>query len=128
MRYVIAICLFSLPLLLAGCSSQPANVSGVVTADGEPVTNGSVTFAPVGEGRPAVGDIGADGSFTLVTAAGKGAEAGPHKVVYAAPEPEEKEDGSVGPRSKWSGWQTPAGFTVELKSGDNEFKIELVKP
>jgi len=56
-------CVFG--LLCLGCSSNNlVEVSGTVTIDGKPLTVGFVTLVP-SNGRPAYGEIGPDGRFTL---------------------------------------------------------------
>ncbi|MFM8497211.1 MAG: hypothetical protein ACKOEM_17075 [Planctomycetia bacterium] len=81
---------FALLLAAAGCGrSLPpvATVSGRVMLAGKPVTTGAVWFYPAGSGRPAIGQIGPDGRFTLATfAAGDGALLGDHRVVIEARE------------------------------------------
>lgn len=53
--------------LSTGCDNGPevAPVHGHVTYKGTPVPTGTVTFYPTQGGRPAVGNIKADGSYTL---------------------------------------------------------------
>jgi hypothetical protein len=71
----------TLPIVLcaiafSGCGRSPfelAPVTGTVTIDGKPLTSARVMFAPVAKpgthesGKPAVGRLGADGSFHLTT-------------------------------------------------------------
>src|SRR4051794_35506157 len=61
-------------------------VSGTVTYKGQPVPLGTVTFTPEStEGRPAAGDIEADGSYTATTATtGDGMLPGKYKVSINA--------------------------------------------
>jgi hypothetical protein len=74
-------------LALTGCggSGHPPTVavSGTVTFQGEPLTNGTVRFVPVDPqtGRPAEGIIGPDGKFTLSTfSPGDGVLAGDYGI------------------------------------------------
>lgn len=55
-------------LCLAGCDDRPKRVpvAGKVLIDGEPLTNGYVTFIPENN-RPAVGQIDEQGNFRLTT-------------------------------------------------------------
>lgn len=54
-------------LALSGCnSSDQVSVSGKVTLDGNPVSSGRVEFYPE-KGRPAVGQIDAEGRYELST-------------------------------------------------------------
>ncbi|HTN74883.1 MAG TPA: hypothetical protein VL096_06535 [Pirellulaceae bacterium] len=88
--------------LVLGCESGPklppmARVSGTVTLDGKPVTRGLVQFQPDKtkgtDGPVAIGMIGADGKFDLVTAQVKGAMVGHHTVmVEARAEPKNEMD------------------------------------
>jgi len=81
---------FALLLAAAGCGrSLPpvAPVSGRVMLAGKPVTTGAVWFYPAASGRPAIGEIGSDGRYTLATfAAADGALLGEHRVVIEARE------------------------------------------
>jgi hypothetical protein len=54
----------------------------VVLGDGKPLTSGQIHFAPMHQpGRPAAGNIGPDGTFTLTTSVeGDGAEANEYRV------------------------------------------------
>lgn len=130
--------LIFLSLVVAGCGGPPrAKVNGKVVVNGQPVTEGSLTFAPLGSGdagkpgSPSIGQIKPDGTFALGTAKeSDGAVIGRHQVLYTAPVPE-------GP--DWDGYGTPppmkvspfSGFVpkeseVEVKAGKNEITIELV--
>lgn len=78
----VACCLVA--MLVVGCGPKGpelASVTGKVTLDGTPVTNGLVTFVPVGGGRPATGKTDANGQYTLVGVDGKGALLGQHRVT-----------------------------------------------
>lgn len=73
------------PVLLVGCggSDRPslAPASGVVRLDGEPVEGATVTFIPVGGGRPASGRTDSNGRYTIKTYHdAPGAIVGDHKV------------------------------------------------
>lgn len=129
-----------LSLCLTGCGGgggklPVAKVVGKVVSDGKPVTGGSITFAPVGNGKdpagkPASGAVQTDGTFKLFTYRDNdGAVIGKHKVTYSAPAGEAKEgpDGhSVQTPSPYAGLavQNP---DVEIKSSGNEITIELKK-
>ena len=138
--------IFSVALLigLAGCSGgQPtAKVSGKVTHDGQGVTGGLVTFAPVASGsgamsagKGATGQVQADGTYVLSTEKpGDGAVIGRHKVTYlaaAAPAPAAsgsepgKHDETPAP-SPLQGL-IPKEPEVEVKAGENTINIELVR-
>jgi hypothetical protein len=68
----------------AGCESKgkPVKVEGTVTLDGKPLSGASVTFNPVGGGRPSVGTTDSSGHFQLTTFnTGDGALPGDYKVT-----------------------------------------------
>jgi hypothetical protein len=124
-----------------GCSqgSHPtAKVAGKVTHDGQPVTSGSLTFAPAAGtvGKPAAGVVKPDGSYTLSTYAPEdGAAVGRHKVMYTpgggdsgqqqVPVEPGKHDERPAAPVPFSGL-VPKEPEVEVKAGSNEINIELV--
>lgn len=121
-------------MLLVGCgasgcgSSDKGKVSGTVTAAGQPVSGGSVSFAPVAgssAGRVATGAVRSDGSFSLSTDADEdGALIGRHEVVYTPPSVGgESADPAL--KSPYHGL-VPREREVEVKGGDNKFAIELI--
>jgi len=75
----VLICVASL-----GCGSKGpelGSVTGKVTLDGKPVTNGLVTFKPVAGGREATGRTDANGQYELLYIDRKGALLGQHNVT-----------------------------------------------
>ena len=90
----------------AGCGTAKATkVEGVVTLDGKPLPGATVSFMPVGEGRPASGRTDSDGSFRLTTfATDDGALPGTYKVVVMV---QDADDKLVG--------RSPGTFTEEEK-------------
>ena len=85
-RPIMPLALAFLLLAASGCSSGPkfGKVSGKVSFRGQPVTTGTITFYPE-SGRPAIAQIGPDGTFTLTTNTnGDGAQVGNHKVTIHA--------------------------------------------
>jgi hypothetical protein len=140
MRRIIVSCFVGSLLLLAGCNSDGMNkapVSGKVLANGQPVTEGSLLFAPqaadggADAGIPALGKVQQDGTFTLGTSGtSDGAVIGKHQVIYNPPRQDAPD---------WDGYGTPpavkvspfAGLVpkqaiIEVKAGKNEITIELV--
>jgi hypothetical protein len=125
-------------VLFAGCGQSGgaglAPVRGKVVANGQPVTGGSLLFAPADGNiaQPATGAVNPDGTFVLgTTDTDDGAAVGRHLVTYNAPPRTGQED--------WDGYGTPPpevvspfeGFLpkpaeVEVKSGQNDLTIELV--
>lgn len=78
--------LVALCVLLAGCGSgaKLGRVTGTVSVDGKPVTQGTIMFIPA-DGKAAVGSIGPDGHYTLTTFDdGDGALVGEHRVTILA--------------------------------------------
>lgn len=71
--------------VLSGCGSglDLAPVTGRVTMNGQPVTQGEVTFLS-DNGPSAIGSIAADGTYRLVTLQEDGALVGRHKVTIMA--------------------------------------------
>ena len=71
----------------SGCRAkhpETAPVSGHITFQGKPVVEGTITFQPA-HGRPAMGTIGADGSYRLTTFEnGDGAPPGKYTVTIEA--------------------------------------------
>lgn len=84
--------------VLSGCSKSPydlAPVTGTVSVDGQPLPDGQVMFAPratsgsAKAGKPALGNVRADGTFSLSTYSdGDGAVVGEHLVTLYGPAPE----------------------------------------
>jgi hypothetical protein len=75
-------------------------------------------------GPPAAGAVGADGAFTLKSDAG-GAVVGKNNVTYSAPGGEASTDPTKeGTPSPYINL-TPKDPVVEVKSGTNNFTIEL---
>jgi hypothetical protein len=120
---------------VAGCGGTATEqVSGKLTANGQPVTGGSLSFAPIGDGsvaatEPAEAPVGSDGSYTVT----KGAVAGKHRVSYYPPPVEQGEaqmwDGT-GPKpetkkSEYDGMKVSPN-EVEVKAGKNDIPLELV--
>jgi hypothetical protein len=71
-------------ILSLGCGpGGPAlgTVTGTVTLDGEPVTNGLVTFSPSEGGRSSIGKTDSAGKYELIFADRKGAMVGSHQVA-----------------------------------------------
>lgn len=136
-------------VFLTGCGGgkfpvRPA--SGTVVCDGQPVSQGSVTFTPLGEGKgletgkPASAALAADGSFKLSTFDRfDGAIIGKHRVEYTGSEGEEEDDtggesdeqssrAKPSPSKSTQGCVLKGELIVEVQaSGDNVFKIELTK-
>lgn len=141
-RVAVAIGSVAVACLLAGCGGgdqfDTAPVSGTVTLNGEPVTGGTVMLRPIAEGETQIAGKGAsapvqeDGSFVLTTyEQGDGAVVGKHHVSYVAPMTVKASlpaggHGSPIAKSPYRGAK-PKKTEVEIVSGGNTLKIELVK-
>ena len=80
---IAAACCF-VCLVVIGCGPggpELGTVTGKVTLDGKPVTNGLVTFAPVAKGGASIGKTDANGQYELLFVDRKGALLGQHKVT-----------------------------------------------
>jgi hypothetical protein len=106
--------------MATGCSgAKLGQVSGIVTVDGVPVTNGTIMFVPA-DGKGAIGSIGSDGRYTLTTyKPDDGALVGHHKVTIHATK--------VG-----AGTMVPATFEEEMKGMKGKIlvpgKVEWIVP
>jgi hypothetical protein len=113
-----------------GCGdANRASVTGKVTANGEPVTGGTLSFAPIGGGaKPAMTAVGADGTYNL---SDDGVPIGKNSVTYMAPpaqypEGMEPKPGDLPTPSAWEGYKV-ATNEIEIKSGAQTIDIELTK-
>jgi len=134
----IPLLLVCLALGLTGCGGpdedlpQTVSVSGVVTFDGEKLTEGTVMFHPQGgKGHPATGEIGENGIYTLSTfEAEDGAVAGNHIVTVqifpkgANPGFEDQAPGYVPIPKKYTSPDT-SDLLVSVNEGANNIPIEL---
>ena len=89
-RYVMRSAMAGMLLvgLAVGCDRGPkmAPVVGTVTVNGEPIKLGTIMFYP-SSGRPATGQIGSDGTYSLTTLEpGDGAPPGEYVVTIDAVE------------------------------------------
>jgi len=131
-------------LELTGCSSGAsdtpplAQVEGVVTLDGTPLTSGSVQFIPDTSrgtsGRMSIGSIDKEGEFELTTIEpGDGAQIGHHLVTIERYEVIEFDPDN--PKEQFPKLLIPKRYidtktsklTAEVTaSGENKFKFELI--
>jgi hypothetical protein len=120
-----------LPTLI-GCSDGPVRQAGVVTLEGNPLAQVTVTFMSTENKRPATATTDQDGRFELTTANhGDGAFPGEYKVVVR-PATEGLPPGAPGAKSKKStalhanyqdAKKTPLRRVVPAPDG--EIKLEL---
>ena len=122
-------------VFLAGCRDKSqlsvASVTGTVTLDGKPLTQGTVIFTPE-RGRAARGEIGSDGSFTLSTyGESDGASVGTHQVSIIAIEGDEEVGFESSVEPKWLiprryGAAATSGLEFEVEAGEqNEPRFDL---
>jgi hypothetical protein len=121
-----------------GGSDNPAvaPVSGKVTYNGQPVNGGVVQFTPISSGgkgpvgKPATGNVGADGTFKLSSYGdGDGAVVGKHKVAYAPPvlpvDEKTHTENSKPVKGPFDGLM-PSKADQEVKAGPNTIDIDLI--
>ena len=141
----ISVVLAFLTATWLGCGSSDhptAPVSGKITYQGQPVTGGTLSFAPISvagnpnPGKPAAALIQSDGSFVLTTnKASDGAVIGKHRVTFSPPIAQVPAPKALGPGESAVPTPTPPspydGLVpkepeVEVKKGSNSLTIELV--
>ena len=117
-------------ILACGCSDAKkfpiAKVRGKVTFNGQPVPDAVVTFSPqaagaAGEskevGKGAAGTTDQEGVYVLSTyGQGDGAQVGKHNVTVGASD-----------ANKPLAGKSPPNLVLEVKPGNNDLPIELVK-
>jgi hypothetical protein len=113
-----------------GCGDgNRASVTGKVTANGEAVTGGTLSFAPVGGGaKAAMTAVTPEGTYDL---SGDGVPIGKNIVTYMAPpaqypEGMEPKPGDLPTPSAWEGYKVTAP-EIEVKGGSQTLDIELTK-
>ena len=137
---LLAIALAIFVMCLGGCGKSPANlapVHGVVSVDGQPLAQGKVLFSPtaaeggIEAGKPALGTLQPDGSYTLTTYDdGDGAVVGQHWVTVLWPNPNAK---STSPAPGVPARKPPmARFKVRERKAvvagqDNQIDIQLTR-
>jgi hypothetical protein len=97
-------------------------VKGKVTYKGKPLTKGTVTFEPDGFGRPARGELQADGSFVLATLKdGDGVVAGEHRVTITGVDKSLARDRAL---TKYASPNTTP-LTCKVDAEHSEFALDL---
>jgi hypothetical protein len=119
-----------LAVLSAGCGARYHPVHGKVTyEDGTPVTKGIVVFESKGADKAltARGDLQSDGTYRLGTQKpGDGAPAGMYRVLVT-PRIEDPDAPEVTFDRRFADFNT-SGLEFEVKSGDNDFPIQVSRP
>jgi hypothetical protein len=122
-------------VLTVGCNTGPATapVGGKVVANGQPVTGGSLTFAPITDkpnaaSAPVIAEVKPDGTFQVAG----GAVEGKFSVAYAPPSvnweaPEWDGTGAPpqAPPTPFAG-MAPKDKEVTFSAQANQLNIELV--
>lgn len=127
--------LTAIVLAFTGCSSGSGGVTwpelypvkGTVTQGSKPVSGGYLQFR-LQDGSPdylVSGQVGADGTFTLLTSHAQekngtrkpGVPAGTYKVMYAPPSGDQTTGGSIEP--------IPLVKPITVNPGDNDIPITL---
>jgi hypothetical protein len=126
-----------LAILTAGCNQSGldlAPVTGVVTLNGQPVSEAGIMFQPVDAaiGPPAYGATDENGHFELATVNRPGAAIGEHRVAISKTEsiaipqrkglPIYKTKEHIPP--KYGNSQT-SGLMITVKDEDNSFTFDL---
>jgi hypothetical protein len=121
--------LLLLPVAGTGCGGMNSVSGKVAFDDGAPVTGGMLVFESKDK-EPAVtarAEIQPDGSYRLGThKPGDGAPAGVYRVLVAPPPPQDPRDRFAPPpfEERYTDFST-SGLEFEVKSGSNEFPIQL---
>lgn len=128
----------SLPclLLIIGCGSGMASVSGSVTLDGAQLAGGkevrgTVFFYPDGQpGAPGIGVLDENGRYTLMTGSQEGVKPGPYTVAVSATQIIMPKDPHGMPSGKpitprKYGDPKLSGFHADVQSGSNTFDFAL---
>lgn len=115
--------------LFGGCGSGlDATVDGTVTLDGQPLTNGTVSFHPKGTAPVAYGQIQSDGTYTASTGSSEGITPGEYTatVVATKPDPDPSDEKPPEPLTpvRYASPET-SGLDVTVRSGQNHLPLEL---
>jgi hypothetical protein len=144
MRFAALCLIIMYSCVVAGCgagASSIAPVSGSIRVNGQPLKLGRICFYPE-KGRPAIGEIGADGTYRLTTVqTGDGATMGKHRVtieaveVIGAPKTMAEESAQAGKTAppatvKWFAAERfsrvqSTDLEAEVKPGDNQINFNL---
>jgi len=138
-RVSVWISLAVVAALVAGCTKggaeyKVAPVKGKITAKGEPVKGGNITFQPIETpgaksgttGKPATGGLKDDGTFVLSTYGKEdGAVIGKHRVLYLPAVKAAQSYNDKPAPSPYAGLK-PKPDQVEVRAGPNDLTFELV--
>ena len=117
-------------VLLTGCGSDLAKVSGTVRLDGKPLDRGTVTFRAEDQAM-AVGQIASDGKFQMKTGTQWGVAPGSYRVTVSAYQTRPSEDDLGEPipilltPARYNSEQE-SGLRAEVKPGSNQVNLSLI--
>ena len=113
-----------------GCGGKPASVTGLVTVDGKPVDQGTVTYSPSGGGMRASGLIQSDGTYEIKTNRDAGLEIGMYdvavvsrEVIVTSPDAPPMPGKYIVP--KRYGKAKTSGLQFDVVKGGNDINLEL---
>jgi hypothetical protein len=133
-RFSALISLALLCLFLTGCGSrvERGRISGKVTFQQQPVSEGLVLFSDASKGIHMMADLKSDGAYEITTAEGVGLPLGTYRVCVCpplavptterGPAPELKVHNNIPKR--YSHYET-SGLTLTVKSGQNLLDIDM---
>jgi len=134
-RRTVLLLSLALSLIFAGCGSGEVKgrVSGKVTFQGQPVSEGIVVFRHAEMGVHITAELQSDGSYRVVSAKGMGLPLGTFHVcvcpppihvatAVGGPPPKIKQYSNI--PQKYRDVKT-SGLTLTVKQGDNSFDIAM---
>lgn len=134
-RSSAAWCAFALSTMFGGCggSNNEATVQGVVTLDGAPVPEGSISFVPSTGGAQAYAMSDDSGNYEVYTGREAGIKPGEYRVTVVArerPKVNQTESGGPAPAGasitpRWYASPETSGLTFDVKPGSNDVNLEL---
>lgn len=114
--------------MVAGCDDgkpKRVPVSGIVLIDGNPLTLGSVRMYPASGGRPASGQIGPDGRFSMTTfEPNDGVVVGENKVEIRCVEAVSDTKAKWHTPQKYATADT-SGLTLTIEKPTNDLELSL---
>ena len=120
---------WSLVLLLVGCGGPEhpdvGRVSGVVTLDGQPLSEATIMFQPT-QGRASIATTDSAGKYSLTYLDGvPGALLGAHKVIIRTEVPGEDGQPPIVKEKLPKKYHEQTELTAEVKPGSNSFDFAL---
>lgn len=133
---MVPISAVALGLAFFGCGSGEARgrVTGAVTFQGKPVTEGIVIFSSSEKGVHMTAKLKPEGSYEIITAKGAGLTVGNYRVAVCPPPPELASLTVNGPAPVAKTYpnippkyrdQATSGLTLAVKQGENQFDIAM---